>query len=137
VAALLMVSVGFLFWDLKDIRLKVSQEQIRKPFYAEEYRIFFKLGEIQGLIHKELILQAQSSLSKMLPDISAYRGRYPDYLHFETALLWLALGEPETALTYLKKSVVESKDKHLKDFLRHPAFHPLRNHPRYQEISGL
>ena len=132
--AILLLAVIF---DLKDIRLKVSQERMVRPFYAEEYKIFFKIGQIQGLIDQEKLTAARSLYKGLQPETGTYQGSYPDYLFFEMGLLGAKLNEQDMALQYLEKAVNQSRKKHLKEFLQHPSFDPLRLTPKFQNLLKL
>lgn len=131
IAFLLLLFLGGVTWDLKDIRQRVSQDKMGRPFYAENYRIYLKIGEIQGLIDQGTILQARTRMEEVEKEALSYRGSYPDYLHFEIGLLLIALNENEKALNYLEKAVAQSRKKHLKDFLQHPSLTPLKTMPKF------
>ena len=123
--------------DFKDIRLKVSQERLSRPFFAGEYKIFFKIGLVQGLIDQKKLPAARSLYLAIQPETGTYQGSYPDYLFFEMGLLGVKLNLQDIALQYLEKAIKQSRKNHLKDFLQHPSLDPLRLNPKFQDLLKL
>lgn len=137
-AGLLGISllVGF-FWDLRDLRLTVGQKRMSRPFFAAEYKIFFKLGEVQGLLDQGNSASARFRLEEIEKEAAYYRGSYPEYLWFELGLLWVASHETDRAIPYLKAALLKGKKKQVQGFLNHPALETLKKNPEFQALQRL
>ena len=128
--------VGF-FWDLRDLRVTVCQKKMSRPFFAAEYKIFFKLGEVQGLLDQGHSALAIFRLQEIEKEAVSYKGNYPEFLWFELGLLWTASRETGRAIRCLEASLSQGHKVNLEGFLAHPALEPLRKNPAFQAIQRL
>ena len=126
-----------LCWDLRDLRLTVCQKRMSLPFFAAEYEISFKLGEVQGLLGQGNSARARFRLEEVEKEAASYRGSYPEYLWFELGLLWAASDETDRAIPYLEAALSKGKKKQVQDFLNHPALETLKKSPEFQALQRL